>query len=69
MAQQDFVDAPKQKSVRHYGASRKFLCAISENDVPWRTPKLSLIKIMSTCCDRHMRRVTHCASHCYTPKI
>ena len=45
MAHQDFVDAPYQESVRHYGASRKFLCAISENDAPWRTwrtPELSL---------------------------
>ena len=45
MAHQDFDDAPYQKSVRHYGASQKFQCAISENDAPWRTwrtPELSL---------------------------
>ena len=48
MAHKDFDDAPYQKSLRHYVASQKFQCAISENDAPWRTwrtPELSLITV------------------------
>ena len=34
MAHQDFVDAPYQESVRHYGASQKFACAIFKDCAP-----------------------------------